>query len=63
MLPTHTPSKRQRFLAALLSLALGIGANTAIFSLTDVVLLKSLPVSDPAQLVLFGNGLDKGVSS
>lgn len=49
-------------LVALLSLALGIGANTAIFSLTDAVLLKSLPVNDPAQLVLFGNGLDEGIS-
>jgi predicted permease len=47
---------------ALLSLALGIGANTSIFSLTDAVLLKSLPVNDPAQLVLFGNGLDEGIS-
>src|SRR6266478_8290868 len=34
-------------LIAVLSLALGIGANTAIFSLLDVVLLKSLPVHEP----------------
>jgi predicted permease len=36
---------------AILSLALGIGANTAIFSLIDAVMLKSLPVSDPGQLL------------
>ena len=43
-------------LAAALSLTLGIGANTAIFSLIDAVLLKSLPVREPEKLVLFGKG-------
>jgi predicted permease len=37
---------------AVLSLALGIGANTAIFTLLDQILLRLLPVKDPRQLVL-----------
>jgi predicted permease len=37
---------------AILSLALGIGANTAIFTLLDQILLRKLPVKDPDQLVM-----------
>lgn len=40
-------------IAALLSLILGIGASTAIFSLLNALLLKSLPVRDPQQIVTF----------
>ncbi len=42
--------------AAVLSLALGIGANTALFSLLDSLLLKTLPVRDPERLVLIDGG-------
>ena len=49
----RTMSGRPLFTAmALLSLALGIGANTAIYSFMDSILMRSLPVQDPASLVV-----------
>ncbi len=45
---------------AVLSLALGIGANTAIFTLIDAVMRQYLPVRDPARLVLFNDDIASG---
>lgn len=45
-------------LTAMLTLALGIGATTAIFSLIHSVMLKSLPVADPSSLYRIGDGQD-----
>src|SRR5439155_18151703 len=44
--------------AAVLTLALGIGGTTAIFTLIHAVMLRSLPVADPARLYRIGDGDD-----
>jgi len=46
--------------AAIVTLALGIGANTAIFSLLNAVLLRNLPVQQPRELALFGEAQGMG---
>ena len=50
-------------LVALLSLGLGIGANTAIFTLIDTVLVKTLPVDDPQRLFFVDNSGGKSGGS
>lgn len=44
--------------AAVLTVALGIGGSTALFTLIDAVVLRSLPVTDPARLYRIGDGDD-----
>lgn len=44
---------------AILSLALGIGANTALFSLFDELILKPLPVQNPSELTILARDLEK----
>jgi predicted permease len=46
--------------SAVLTLALGIGANTALFSVFDALLIKTLPVPDPSSLVLLGARNNRG---
>ena len=50
-------------MVAVSSLAIGIGANTAIFSVMDAALLKSLPVANPQELVMFTDPNASGVTT
>ena len=49
-------------MVAILSLALGIGANTAIFSLMNTIMLKVLPIKDPARLFLISHSGSGNIS-
>src|SRR5271154_1041325 len=47
-------------IVAIITLALGIGANTAIFSMVDGILLRPLPVQDPGQITVLAYQQQKG---
>ena len=60
----RTLSKSPGFtLAAVLSLAIGIGANTALFTVINTVMWKRLPVSDPEHLLTIGQQSQAGTTS
>ena len=50
-------------IVAVLSLTLGIGANTAIFAIVDTLLLRTLPVKDPGRLVMLAEATSNGQQS
>src|SRR5215210_6521847 len=59
----HLLAKNRGFtVIAVLTIALGVGANTALFSVVDAVLLKKLQVQNPDQLVLFTTVANKEFS-
>src|SRR5689334_20971925 len=48
---------------AILSMAIGVGANTAVFSVIDALVLRTLPVPQAEELVSFGPGREVGITN